>query len=317
MDPFRAFWTQFVAIFGVLLIGLAVCGLVSSTLAIILRRGCISSTTLGPAWCWTIATFAVWTIALIVSVLSQSFEATTQEAVWYFATVISVCPGIAVLGARRPVAGVWTVFVVLPLVFVLSMPLISAWQIKAGRFDTILLETPTFLGFCLVVLMGFGNYVGTRFSLPALLAGTATMLLATSFLSNIADDAQAKIGDGDYLPAVFLLTASALLAIGVSRKSRNIEVSGGSPEPVEAVWREFVATFGIVWAKRVGERINRAAEEERLPARIEISGVAWLADDVSEEAKSRSLSRLEHTLRRLLKRFVDVDWIEDRIGGRS
>lgn len=99
-----------------------------------------------------------------------------QSAAQYLAAVMLLSPMIAVLGARRPGARAWPWFVVLTMIVVLQWPSVS--ELLAGSANSaVQVPTPTFAGFVLVLIMGFGNYFGTINTLPAVFGGTAVLLI--------------------------------------------------------------------------------------------------------------------------------------------
>ncbi|NQV22828.1 MAG: hypothetical protein HQ518_00550, partial [Rhodopirellula sp.] len=74
---------------------------------------------------------------------------------WYFSAVVLLCPGIAVLGARRPGASTWAFFVLLPLVLVLMWPALASFQLARPEHP-IEVEIPALVGFALVLIMSAG-----------------------------------------------------------------------------------------------------------------------------------------------------------------
>ncbi|MCA9112443.1 MAG: hypothetical protein KDA52_20980, partial [Planctomycetaceae bacterium] len=96
--------------FAILVIGMAVRTLRLTTLVI--------------AWRWALGAALVWMFALSWSFAAPDREA-LQDLLWYAVSLISLCPGIAVLGARRPGSAAWTWFVVLPMLAVLGWPMLT------------------------------------------------------------------------------------------------------------------------------------------------------------------------------------------------
>jgi hypothetical protein len=230
----------------------------------------------------------------------------SQEGVglaWYLTSILALCPPISVLGARRPGSRVWGWFVLLPLIAVLGWPaatVLGTHQV----LPSLQLEAPPLIGFALVLVMGCGNYAGTRFGLAACLfaAGQCLIVLpATRFVaeSNAAPDAYRAAG------ALLWLLAAATANRAVRRPRL-------APSGVDRLWRDFRDLFGIVWAHRLQERINAEAARERWPVRLTSEGFLW-EPQVDEPARTRALPRREHTLRWLLRRFVDDSWIDARL----
>lgn len=262
-----------------------------------LRRAVRATTLLG-AWRWAIAGWAAWGIAWTFELFP--IAASYQDQLWYAAAILGLCPPIAVLGAKRPGARVWNVFVVIPLLLVFAWPALATWvhQIPPARLE---LETPMLIGYCLVLLMGFGNYLGTRNSLPALLTSVSLGWLAWQFAeSPEPEQSRELIG-----PTVLLLLAG-LISQFQARRTADEEKGFGR------VWRDFQEAFGVVWAKRLIDRINHTAQTENWPARWNAEGLAW-HEDATETQKAETVPQIDHTLRWLLRRFVDAEWIDKRL----
>lgn len=265
-------------------------------------RAALRGTTLTTAW-WTAAgALGFWTSVWFAAVYSATTPA-VESRLWHLASVAALCPLVAVLGARRPVNNVWPAFVLLPLVFVLGMPaLTSLWR---GGAATLRIETPSAVGFALVLVMGAGNYLFTRLSLPALFVAAAVALPVFPLTD---------FGSGG-TPADFAGWSGVCVGLAGSTGWLLMRRRDESPPPHERIWTEFRNLYGVVWAKRVMDRINWTAHEERWPARLELSGLVWTGDDVDEAERRRIIARLEHTFGWLLKRFVDARWIAERGGG--
>ncbi|GAB4145036.1 MAG: hypothetical protein Tsb009_16990 [Planctomycetaceae bacterium] len=268
----------------------------------------IQSTTLHAAWWWGFVAMIVWAFALVASFARFAVSPFTSDVLWYLAAVLTLCPFVSVLGARRPVANVWSLFVVFPLIAVFCLPIFTNW----GE-DRLHLELPAVLGFCLVAMMGAGNYLGTRHTFSVIAVGVALFLVVNTF----TDAAQQSLNPADIefrriLGACFFAGGFLLGHLFHARRQRipASETSATDLHSEFPPWTEFLHMFGILWAKRILERVNRTAEEERWPARLDFGGFIWNKADLPEEEKRQTQQRLEQTLRWLFKRFVDSDWID-------
>lgn len=275
------------------------------TLVVLLStRKRLAATTLRTALGWAIAACALW--ATIVTTDSLWPRTTTEwsSLVWYATGVLALCPAIAVLGARRPGAGVWSWFVLVPLVAVLGWPVLTVGS-SGPAPQRLLLESPALIGFLLVLGMGAGNYVGTRYTLSTGLFALAECLLLAPVASATADWFPA--------PHVPRLWATLCLSLAVVVASLQARRTRPATTGFDRAWRDFRDTFGIVWARRAQERINERAATEGWPVVLHSEGFAWRAgtDDVT---RAQTATRIEHTLRWLLRRFVDDAWIDARIG---
>ena len=161
---------------------------------------------------------------------------------------------------------------------------------------------PVTIGFFIVSVMGIGNYIGTRWTFPALGYCFACWTILTR---------ATLIGEREYFPNLqmfgFWLMIGCLLA--VCRFSR---VSPIKDKGFDRVWLEFRDWFGIVWSKRIQERVNDTASKEDWCARLEHHGFEW-SPDATEEQRAETNERIDHTLRWLLRRFVNDEWIDERL----
>lgn len=284
---------------------LAIPALLLAAAAIVCAWPRLRGTTLFSAWAACLLTLTAWAGCWFVT---KTMTGEAAGHLWYGVALLAICPPVAVLGARRPVSNAWPWFVLLPLVSVFSIPSLTVlW--RDGSASPVQLETPMLLGLTLVLVMGVGNYVSTRHTLPALLYGSAVALLILPVTT---------IGlPFGWSPETFRTTAtvcfglSAGLVIWTTRTNPNTEPG------CDNLWRDFRDTYGLVWAKRVMERVNWTAREEKWPATLDLAGLHWNSGDISEKNRRQALIRLEQTFRWLLKRFVDEAWIDRRLPQNS
>jgi hypothetical protein len=267
-------------------------------------RRAVRATTLRPARRWGLAAWLLWLGAWIGGPLTGRLPPGAGDQLWYAAAVVTAVPAVAVLGARRPGSRVWTWFVLVPLVLVFAWPALTVWQdLRPGVLQ---LETPMILAYVVVLVMGWGNYLGTAYTLPAALAGAAATVLIWSFhdvpLTTPAAQAQDATIRGW---AAVLLAAASLTAAWIAGTRKTWR-------GLDGVWRDFGDRFGIVWAKRLMDRVNETAVNERWSARLEMHGFEWTKSSDPAEP-TRTTERAEHTLRWLLRRFVDPSWIDERM----
>lgn len=260
----------------------------------------VKSTTLLPAARWAIAAAALWTATWILDFGLPQLPRAGADHLWYASAVVALCPPMSVLGSRRPGTRVWTWFILFPMLFALGWPVITLW-LQGSDVRGLQLETPQLVGYLLVLVMGAGNYFGTRFTIAGLLFVAGNTLLVVSISS---------VGAG-WLPdrwwARLCATGCMALAVLVSSGSGAGAVS--SQSPFDRLWLDFFDQFGVVWGRRIQDRINFIADKEGWPARLELQGFEWKsAPDPATQA------RIEHTFRWLLRRFVDPPWIDQRLG---
>jgi hypothetical protein len=253
---------------------------------------------------------------------------------------------VAVLGARRPGSRVWDLFIVGPLAVVLALPAVTAWN-RNFEPAPLHLEVPMLAGYGLVMLMGAGNYLGTRFAIPALLAAASGLLVPLSMSSlrwlpeRLPTRTVATLLLGLAVWAAFVRMRRATRGgmclppspipmgdFGLRRAESSRELPSGlslrvedsrAESRVRAVtsfdepWSDFRDLYGIVWARRILDRINEVAIAENWPVRLELSGFVPLHPFVPLSITPDQSRQIEHTLRWLLRRFVDPEWIDERI----
>lgn len=250
-------------------------------------------TTLRGSWRWAIVACLGWAAVAVLTRVTNSPG--PLDRAWYAAAVVTLIPFVHVLGARRPVSRSWNGFVVLPMLAVLGLPLVTSgpWT---GPFE---IDLPPLLGFLLVLVMGTGNYFGTRYTLPTLLlaCGLAVAVVAGStvrpeWFPTIPTSRTIAVGS----------FAIALLSAG--RRSTGAPATGDSAaDRLDALWREFRDLFGIVWAKRVMDRVNESLAAADCKSRLDLDGIRWTDPDPATATKV-----VEETFAWLLKRFADPPW---------
>jgi hypothetical protein len=283
---------------------LATIGIATALAIVCAARRRLRHTTLAPAWRWccaaTVAWVALWTADGVLGLLAADFAG----ILWCGVALVALCGPIAVLGAKRPGARVWNWFVLVPLLAVLGWPVLTVWR---GGTDVrpLVVEAPQLAAFVLVLLMGCGNYVGTRYGVAAFLAAAALCLLVVPLCRAGAD--APILPDDSRLWATLCLAAAVWWAALRSRGSRSTGTG------CDRLWLDFRDTFGIVWGQRIEDRINERAVQEHWAARLHARGFVW--DPAADpEARAHTARRIEHTLRWLLRRFVDDEWINARLG---
>jgi hypothetical protein len=220
---------------------------------------------------WAMAAWLTWVAA----------AATGTIIARYLALSLTACAGVAVLGARRPGAAAWHAVVAGLLALLLMTPAHGLLAGAAMSIDTIRLG---FLAAALVV--GLVNYLPTRLGLGALALLAACLLE----LRHIEEEMPA-------LERTFSLILAAS-APWLAWAGRALWRSGG-PE-AEVMWRDFRDRYGLVWAQRLREQFNRAAEHAGLGVELGWRRLHKLdGSGLSENERAASLDLLTA----LMKRF--------------
>ncbi len=261
----------------------------------------LQATTVLTAWRWAIAASFVWLLAFGVS-FTVDVPQGYSDLMWYSVALVSLCPAIAVLGARRPGTSAWTWFVILPMLAVLGWPMLTVWghNLRSASFQ---LEIPQLAGFVLVLLMSAGNYIGTRYWASACLYAMALCLLVAP-VSAVAP--QGLSADASRSLAGLVLGAAVGVADVSSRRRRP------APSSLDGLWEDYRNLFGIVWSRRLQDRLNAVASQQKWPLRVAPSGFHW-SQTITREQRQETEIKVEQSLRWMLRRFVDPEWIDSRL----
>jgi hypothetical protein len=286
---------------------MATLAIVSCARPVLRTRVMLSKTTLLEAWLWGVVAICLWGLTWFVTDLTEIAPRGWADQFWLGSVLLMLSPFIAALGARRPGSRVWSFFVVLPVIVVLMLPAVTAWN-RDLRPTPLRLETPMVVGYALVLVMGAGNYLGTRFAIPALLAAGASLTIVWP-LSETAEH---------YSLANSTLRSAATIAITIAAwlgAHQAAKAKRGAGNPLDAVWSDFRDFFGIVWGRRLMDRLNHTAQQEDWPVRLQFEGFVPLDPASPSELLPDQKARVEQALRWLLRRFVDPEWIDERIAG--
>lgn len=232
----------------------------------------IAHLTLRSAWAWSVVAFACLAASTVGEITSVGVSAAAKSSLHYLTATMLLAPLMAVLGARRPGANAWPWFVVFPLILVLQWPAVSQLMTSSGR-EPIDIGTPATLGVLLVLLMGFGNYFGTKNTLAVFLVGGAVLCSLMPVTGWISSDSSLPLMTILPLMTPLLLTAATALVRRRIGQLRNLPQETVS-ETVDRLWLTFRDYYGIVWAKRVMDRVNQFAVRERWSVHLTLDGLS-------------------------------------------
>ena len=280
-------------------------------------RSTVAGTTLLSAWRWGLAAVG----CSLAAAVAQLFEAVSPGGVdhlWYAASVLWLCPAVAVLGARRPGSAAWNGFVMLPLLLVLEWPVTGvalAEQIsgvsQGAIWETVRLDWPELIGWLVVLGLGAGNFLLTRRG-GAVLAGAGGILAILWPLSG-------TIPAGGWTDSVrlcgTLALAGALWWAGRLAAASPTEPDAEPGQRLALAWDDFSQAYGLVWAVRLEARVNEELARLEGGGVLGPGGVRFEDEEaVAEEDRDAVYRRAESTLRWLWGRFVDEAWVERRLG---
>jgi hypothetical protein len=253
-------------------------------------------TALRSAVVWGFASITVGVIAQVCAALEPLEVGRPAAGHLQYVSVLAALAGlISVLNARSPGSGAWAILMGL-LVLVLLIPWLESFLLlrNAAGLGRLRLVAPWSLFYGLLVVAGVTNYLPTRY-------GPAALVLAAGFgLEYLAlahtEWNPARRGDAWPLVAWFQALAAALAD---GRARRRAEARNG----LEAVWLWFRDHWGVVWALRIQERFNRAAEAAAWPIRLSWYGVVPVSASAGAEIPEEAAT----TLLGLLRRFATAE----------
>ncbi|MCA8990370.1 MAG: hypothetical protein KDA88_00230 [Planctomycetaceae bacterium] len=265
-----------------------------------LAHGHLRLTTLTMAAKWTIAAIFMWCVAAGASWFVSDIPAGVVDQLWYWTMVVSCCPPIAVLGARSPTHRVWNYFILMPLVAVLGWPAMTLWM-PSDAWQPVEVGGPVLMAFGLVTVMGFGNFVGTRYTAATFLAGLAVVAGLVPF---------ATFRPESVAPDLWRICSATLIVLAGQAAISASKRQYAEESPYTTIWNDFRDTFGLVWSVRILERLQEQGRRDQLPVEWSAEGLHWCTED--ESAREAAEVKISHTLRWLLRRFVEPEWIDAR-----
>lgn len=276
----------------------------------VLRSGAVvRGTTLTTVVPWVWPAVVVWSAVALSGCFPNLHTAAWRSHLVYIAAVWSLVPVIAVLGARRPTCRAWPLFVLLPMVVVLLWPLLPIFM-ATGWSRPLELETPHRVIFGFVVLMGFGNYLGTRLTLPMLLAAAALLTVVLNLKPTVGESAV----DRELLWTVGNLGVAIAVVWGTAMVRGPFP--GGTAH--DRVWSEFTALYGLVWSRRLLDRLQYLSRKQNWNCEVTPHGFCANTEidqsGANTEIDPPTTAAIDHALRWLLRRFVDSDWLDARLG---
>jgi hypothetical protein len=256
---------------------------------LVLRLRTLRGTTLVGPWCWLATSVAALTLVAIVKWFVPPIGAIGIYE--FLAASLTVCPIVAVLGAKRPQHRAWQ-FVVATLWIVIIVP--AADAVVFGRLAV---DVHVVRRSFLAVLIGLtsANYIATRFGGSALLYAVAQVLM----LADIFLPADSWRG------VRFFDIGCCLFALSIALVCLAIPIRHYATKELSATWLRFRDAYGAAWALRVADRINQASKKLGWNLRLAWSGFKSSGEQSFEPAVHPSAER---SFRMLLRRFLTDSW---------
>lgn len=233
----------------------------------------------------------------------------------YAVAVTAFGPLMSTLGAQSPQERAWP-WIVLSMWFMLALPAAEVFVLQQGQALEIHFARATFLW----ILIGLQllNFLPTHFWRAGWCAAAAQVTLLSSDLPGLERlvNRAPLVAFQPWLPLIglsFAALAVADLARGLPNRTTR--------SPRDQLWLDFRDLFGTLWAARIAERLNAAAQLQRLPLVLHWTG--WCEQTTNQLATNQLASNpltadnspgfaLELATWNLLRRFVSPTWFHSR-----
>jgi hypothetical protein len=270
----------------------------------------VRGSTAVPAAVWAVAAAAVLALETGWRAAGGLADPAAAAAVRLVAGALSLCPAMAILGAKRPQHGVWQ-FIVATLAVVLALPAVSATLVRPGTPPDVHMLGRWFL--LVLAVVGWLNFAATRHGLAAAVVTAGQLLLVRQFLPFAASGETATAAiDAAGAVAIGLGAATAALqstvaagrraAAGGPRSAAACHPLAARIDPPLLALRE---TLGAAWTLRIAERFDAVAAARGWPCRLRFGGLDP-AGQTGDAAWHREAARV---FRSLARRFVSEGWL--------
>ncbi len=239
----------------------------------------LAGTALRPATVWAMLA-VLFALFAVVSSDSAAPGRPRQGLFAHLAFLATLASLVSVLGARKPGESAWAILCGLFLAIGL-LPMLEGIGL-AKRFDVLdrlRSESPWTYFFVLVIIAGAGNYLPTRFGLPALILGTG---LGYHLRLLWTPEGRAEWRGEYWYILPWALAVSIALGAILARRPRKFE----HPAAFHQFWIPFRDAWGAAWALRVLERVNQTAARNGWPERLTWFGLMGTSDSNSNAGES-------------------------------
>jgi hypothetical protein len=245
-------------------------------------------TTLMMPCLWVATSAAALAVLAVNEIVWPNADGIGMSAIRFAAYASTLCPIVAVLGAKRPQDRGWQ-WVVLTLWLVIVWPAVQSLANPAGpRVELAPLWKMFVVG---VVALGPLNYIATRITVPTVLTAIGQAVLLSEYLgfreSNIW-----------HLPAALtcFLLAAVIMAAPEMKKAGGSNVC----RTQTARWLKFRDCYGAFWAIRILQRVNETAGLRDWPVQLTWHGFEKVGEQLPDTVQE---AEIEQTLDTLLRRF--------------
>ncbi len=279
---------------------LVVCGFAVLLVALALRGFLrLRATTLAAPCLWA----AISASALAFGALIEpKLDGIGLSAFQFAIAAATVCPLMAVLGAKRPQDRGWQ-WVVLSLWIVLVWPAAQAMLLPAGIRIELFVAWKLFLWGLIGV--GLLNYLPTRNWLAVIFVAMGQVILLRKHLwlgDLLKHQGASTLGVGCLLIAALLITWRNNKNNSRDSTSRQNATAIGNPLlSQETQWQNYRDAYGAFWALRILGRVNQTAELRDWPVQLH-----WAGFETPEDRRptEEQVAEIKQTFDTLLRRFV-------------
>jgi hypothetical protein len=274
--------------------------LVVGLIVLLSKRVVIGQTTLLGAWWWALLALVLWS-GLELAASARLAEGSVVAPLRLAAIVLSFCPLVALLGAKRPQYAAWN-FVVLSLWAIVALPAAENLFLHRGREVAMGDARGWFLW--MLILLGPINFVPTRFWMPAIMLAGGQIIALSPHLPLLRREVVRDSSMVGLLVATCALGAAWLITQKRSRAANRYD----------RVWLDFRDSFGLLWGLRVQERINAVAKQESWDLELTWSGFQSPSTGKPlVEVPAVIEPALRTSLKGLLRRFTSKEWNNERL----
>jgi len=223
-------------------------------------------------------------------------------ALHFTAACGTLCPFIALIGAKRPQHVAWS-FVVLAFWVMISLPAAEVIFLHPGQD----LEINSIRSWFLLILIfaGLFNFLATRYCLSSILLGIAQI----TWLGPWLPWKFPPVLLGRELDGLACASAAVISAWIVSWQPTRAE------NDYDRLWFDFRDSFGLFWSLRLIERVNDTAQQAGWDFDLGWGGFRTKTDfQPLEKLPAETEAALRNCLQGLLRRFVSREWIAARLG---
>jgi hypothetical protein len=256
-------------------------------------------------WAWAVGTFALIAAANWYGILAQQNRiglfGGTYGALHFFAACGTLCPFVALIGAKRPQHSAWS-FVVLAFWGMISLPAVEVILLHPGQdLEINSIRSLFLLGLIVAELC---NFVLTRYGISSLLLAAAQFFWLGPWLpwrfSPMWLDRE--------VAGQLLVSAAVISAWLISLRETR------AANTYDSLWCDFRDSFGLFWSLRLIERVNDTAKQAGWDFDLGWSGFRTKSDfQPLSKLPPEIDAALRNCLQGSLRRFVSQEWITQRL----